>query len=89
MSAWLTRARTRITAGLTTSTTGWPGRTSSPSMNSTMLPPFFQVVLTTATPGSGGVISMRWAFHSACFMLVSARLRRISRIRMSAAAARR
>ena len=44
MSAWLTRARTRMTAGFTTSTTGWPGRTSSPSMNSTMLPPFFHVV---------------------------------------------
>src|SRR4051812_7972557 len=89
MSAWLTRARTRITAGLTTSITGWPGRTSSPSMNSTMLPPFLNVVLMTATPGSGEVINMRSALDSACFMLVSARLRRMSRILMSAAAARR
>ena len=52
-----------------------------------MLPPLLNVVLITATPGSGDLISIRSAFDSACFMFVSDRSRRISRIRMSAAAA--
>ena len=65
MSAWFTLARTRIVAGLTTSTTGTPARTSSPSWISAMLPPF-QVVLMTAMPAIGDLISIRSAFDAAC-----------------------
>src|SRR2546430_2745231 len=69
MSAWLTRARTRIDAGFTTSTTGNPERTSSPSWTSAMLPPF-QIVLRTATPAIGELISIFSALASACVIAV-------------------
>ena len=58
MSAWLTRARTRMAFGLTMSTTGTPARTSSPSWTSAIWPDF-QIVLRTTIPPMGAVIAMR------------------------------
>ena len=86
MSAWLTLARTRIDAGLTTSTIGMPLRTSSPSWTSAMLFDF-QIERSTAMPPIGDLIAIRSALLSACCIAFSARSRRIWRMRRSASAA--
>ncbi len=64
MSAWFTRARTRIVFGLTTSTTGTPARTSSPSWTSAIVLAF-QTVRSTAIPLIGATTAIRSALVSA------------------------
>jgi hypothetical protein len=73
-SAWFTAARTRMIVGSTTSRIGMPGRTSSPSCISAIVP-LLKTERRTTRPSSGERIRMRVALVAAWSQAFLARSR--------------